>query len=57
MKLSLRWIFDHINGNWHTVNVASLVDQLNRTTAAIEHYEHITCDPQQYALVIVKKVN
>ncbi len=57
MKLSLRWIFDHITGNWQDIDVARLVNSFNSTTAAIENYEHVTLDLSKHAIGIVKKIN
>lgn len=51
MKLSLSWIFDHINSDWRYHDVATLVQQLNLSTAEIEHYEKITFNPDLFTLV------
>jgi len=32
IKLSLAWIFDHLQANWNSVVIANLVTKLNQTT-------------------------
>ncbi|MBN1549393.1 phenylalanine--tRNA ligase subunit beta [Candidatus Babeliales bacterium] len=44
MKLSIAWIFDHINARWHDIPLDQLVDRFNKTTAEIEDVEHCTID-------------
>lgn len=51
MKLSLAWIFDHINSSWYDHDVPSLMERLHTTTAEIEHYEFYTIDFSKYTLV------
>ncbi len=36
MKLSLAWIFDHLQADWHTIDKEELVRTLNTTTAEVE---------------------
>lgn len=38
MKLSLSWIFDHINADYRTVDVQQVVAEFNKKVAEIEHY-------------------
>lgn len=56
MKISLNWIFDHIQGNLETVDVAQLVDTFIRTTAEIEGWREITLNPDEFAIVQVTTV-
>lgn len=44
MKVSLAWIFDHINADYHIINVEQLVGKFNETTAEIEGWYKITTD-------------
>lgn len=57
MKLSLRWIFDHIVGNWQDVDIARLVNSFNRTTATIEQYESFKLELNNNALVTINKIH
>lgn len=44
MKLSLAWIFDHIDADYKQLDVALLVERLNETTAEIEGWHSIDLD-------------
>lgn len=44
MKLSLAWIFDHIDANWQQQDVAEIARRFNKTTAELEHTEAIKHD-------------
>ena len=44
MKISLSWIFDHIDARWKKQNVDDIVSKFNQTTAEIENYEKIKLD-------------
>lgn len=44
MKLSLAWIFDHIDADWRSVDVDKVVAAFNKTTAEIEKQYQITVD-------------
>lgn len=41
MKLSLAWIFEHINADWKTISIDEFVSRFNQTTAEIEHVTRI----------------
>lgn len=56
MKLSLSWIFDHIKGDYKTVDVAQLVDKFNHTTAAIEHFYSFELPINELTVVVIKKI-
>jgi phenylalanyl-tRNA synthetase beta chain len=42
MKLSLSWIFDHIDADWEKQNVDHITSLFNKITAEIEHYYPIS---------------
>lgn len=44
MKLSLAWIFDHIDADWRTIDVRNLVDSFNSSVAEIEQCNSIAID-------------
>lgn len=50
MKLSLRWIFDHLKADWKKYNVDHLVEQFNATTAEIEGFEKAELNLDIFAL-------
>ncbi|TET06473.1 phenylalanine--tRNA ligase subunit beta [Candidatus Dependentiae bacterium] len=56
MKLSLAWIFDHIDADWKQINVSQLVDQFNRTTAEIEAFEKVVINLDQFSLGQVQEI-
>lgn len=50
MKLSLAWIFDHIQAPWQEQDVNHIVERFNAVTAEIEHVEAINFDLASFAL-------
>jgi len=54
MKLSLAWIFDHIDADWKAIDVSQLVEVFNKTTAEIEawHKTAIAVESFSFAQVI-----
>ena len=44
MKLSLAWIFDHIDADWRKIDIAQLVSRFNQITAEIEGFEKTSLD-------------
>ncbi len=56
MKVSLNWIFDHIDGNVNDVDVRALVDTFIKTTAEIEEWRSVSCNPESLTLVSIKKI-
>lgn len=57
MKLSLSWIFEHINGGWRRYKINELVDKFNKTTAEIENFYPLTLDMDNLSLVQVESIN
>ncbi len=57
MKLSIAWIFDHINVDWRKVDIPDLVDRFNKTTAEIEGFEKISVDLKPFSLVQIKSAD
>ena len=51
MKLSIAWIFDHIDADWRSIDIDMLLELFNKTTAEIEAYKKITIPFQDYYLV------
>ena len=41
MKISIAWLFDHINADKNTINVSHLVERFNQVTAEIEGCEKV----------------
>ena len=44
MKVSLAWIFDHIDADWKKQNVSDIVTKFNQVTAEIEETCEINID-------------
>ena len=57
MKLSLRWIFDHINADYKKLDITQLVDKFNKITAEIEGYEKFEINLSDFFLVTVKETS
>ena len=56
MKLSVAWIFDHIQADWKQADIPRLVDTFNRTTAEIEHFYKVSLDLDIFTLARVMSV-
>ncbi len=56
MKLSLAWIFDHVQGDLTAIDVPYLINLLSTKTAEIESYKKITIDPAQFSIALVEKI-
>lgn len=50
MKLSMAWIFDHINADYTKYDVMQLVHKFNLTTAEIERIEKVSFDVSDFTL-------
>ena len=57
MKISLSWLFDHIDADWRTIDVAQLVCLFNKTTAEIEGFDKISIDLKKLATAQIKSIN
>lgn len=57
MKVSIAWVFDHIDADYHAVDIPELMDKLNNITAEIEGYRKIVCDVAHYTLVTIQSVH
>jgi phenylalanyl-tRNA synthetase beta chain len=53
MKLSLRWVCDHLKVDWKKINVDKLVEIFNTSVAEIEEYQKYTLDLKPFALTQV----
>ena len=53
MKLSLRWIFDHIEGQWNQHSVETIAQKITAMTAELDGFEPYTLDLSDYSLVEV----
>jgi len=42
MKISIAWVFDHIDVDWKTIDITYLISQFNHKVAEIEHYKKVT---------------
>lgn len=50
MKLSLAWIFDHIDADWKQQDAAEIVSLFNRITAEIEFFHKVSFDMQSFCM-------
>ena len=56
MKLSLAWIFDHIEEDWQRISVDSIVQRFNQVTAEIEGFDEVAYDWSSFVVARVEKV-
>lgn len=56
MKLSLAWLFDHIDADWRKVDVSQMVNRFNKMVAEIEQFEKIEIKLDSMATAKVMKV-
>jgi phenylalanyl-tRNA synthetase beta chain len=52
MKLSLSWIFEHIDADWKKQDIPLLVEQFNKKTAEIEGVEKLSFDKNSFAIAL-----
>ncbi len=57
MKLSLAWIFDHIDADWKTIDVPQLVEKFNSTTAEIELWHKTTFAVESFSFAKVTAIH
>lgn len=57
MKLSLRWIFDHLNASYDLYNASDIVKKLITSTAEIEAFYTVAYDHTHVTLAQVKECN
>ena len=57
MKISLAWIFDYFEESFQGADVKKIVDQFNRKTAEIEHYETYKQSFINYFIVNIEEIN
>ena len=50
MKLSLAWIFDHIDADWQTISVPDLVAQCTSSIAELEQVKAVSFDLHSYSM-------
>lgn len=49
MKLSISWIFDHINADWRKQDIDLIVSQFNKISAEIEHFYKVKFNLDKFA--------
>lgn len=57
MKLSIAWIFDHIQGSWKDQDIPALIAKLGATTAEIDHVKLVEIDLDALHIARVVKVS
>ena len=53
MKLSIAWIFDHIDADWKKQDINNLVKRFNQVTAEIEDFYKVEFDLKNFSLAKV----
>ena len=56
MKVSIAWIFDHIDADYHKIEVPDLLSKLNQITAEIEGYHKIDTQLDHFTLVTIQSI-
>ena len=53
MKISVAWIFNHIDSDWKNYDIDDLVSKFNKTTAEIEGVYKVSVDLKNFSFVEV----
>lgn len=53
MKISLSWIFDHINADWRTLSIPDLTAQFTAKVAELDHVQHVRLDFTDYSFASI----
>lgn len=56
MKISIAWIFDHINADYRTIDIPALITKLSQTTAEVERYQEIDLSLAPFTLVTIQSI-
>ncbi len=56
MKISIAWLFDHIDADVFKVDVPDLIGKINQITAEVEHWETIKTDISNVAFAQIKSI-
>lgn len=57
MKISIAWVFDHIDADWKNINIADLAQQFIETTAEIDRVYKIEIDTRNLTCAQVKDIS
>lgn len=57
MKISIAWLFDHIDSDWKNVDLAAFTRKFNTTTAEIEAFYKVSLDLKLLSLATVTAIN
>ncbi|HBS48536.1 TPA: phenylalanine--tRNA ligase subunit beta [Candidatus Dependentiae bacterium] len=57
MKVSISWIFDHINSDWKKNDIKKLIEQFNQKTAEIENFHHLSIDLSDLEAATIKSID
>ena len=53
MKLSISWIFDHINSDWRKQDIDLIVSQFNKISGEIEDFYEVKVNLDKFAIAKV----
>jgi len=57
MKLSLSWIFEHIDGSWRRYKITDLINKFNRMTAEVDNFYQLKLDFNNFSLAQIQGIN
>jgi phenylalanyl-tRNA synthetase beta chain len=62
MKISIAWVFDHIDtssirGDWQSIDISNLIARFNQTTAEIEHMQKISVNLDTLNLAQIETIS
>ncbi len=57
MKISIAWLFDHIDSDWKNVDLADFTRKFNTTTAEIEAFYKVSLDLKTFSLATIATVS
>ncbi len=50
MKISISWVFDHIDADWRHIDIGALITRFNQITAEIEGFEKVSLNLEDITL-------
>ena len=56
MKISLAWVFDHIDVPFHSVNISKVLELFTKHTAELEGWEKVSIDTNQFYVAHITQV-
>ena len=56
MKVSIAWVLDHIDADYHSLHIPALITKINQTTAEIERSYPVKIDLANLSLATIQAI-